>query len=656
MRATMRSLPAALEDAQKQPSSTPYLEVTLSDRIGGVRRLAFQRLYTGSELDGYHAATMPGDGSLVRSRIESGHVYYQRVESPGPSSDYSSWTDLGACANADTALCSDGSRLLLFYLDTDKKKVRLRESTDHGETLGSSSVVVTASDDVVWLAADVKSNGDALLLYSVDEVVYAVKRSGGAWGSAAAWTNSVSAVSGLACHHAADFNVAVAGEDADGNALLWTAIYGDGFSQAPDTWSALREVMRASAGSLVTYRTPFLGLPDTFRLTVIEKYTGSESYSRPYHGYTPATAAYADNLWREPVPFDFESEYGLAIAHSSAAAWFCAPSGVWTASLAGDPLDVTADVLEASTRDAPPPGGGRLRLVLRNDDGRYTDEPLLKAGTEVRLSPGYVTASGPLASSGPAYWIVSVERVSGGGEASVVVEARDAWSLLADWRARRQYVWPAGDLNVFSILRFLFARAGLEFSATGASSDSANLYPSFTAHPEESGLTAVLRLLAMLPDVVYVRGEFAFLKEPLAAEAAVYQYGTDHPLLSGRYLAAAAEVNRAQVFGDAVFAERLDWAAVEGSYDRLVQVHDLNLTTVAQAEDRGDALLREAALAAADGEIVVPVNSGQELYDIIEVTDALAGLDAEKRRVLGLELRYSTAAGTYEQRLGLGGV
>lgn len=656
MRATMRSLPPALEEAQKQASSRPYVEVTLSDRIGGIRRPAFQRLYTGSEPDGYHAATMTGDGSLVRSRVASGRLYYQRVASPGPSSDFSSWTDLEAAVNADTALCSDGSNVLLFFVDTDKKRVRLRESSDYGATLGSSTVVVTASNDVSWLAADVKSNGDALLLYSVGVVVYAAKRSGGSWFALGGWSNSVAAVSGLACHHAADFNVVVAGEDADGNALLWTAIYGDGFSQAPDTWSPLREVMRASEGSSVTYRAPFLSLPDTFRLTVIEKYAGSEAYSRPYHGYTPATAAYADNLWREPVPFDFDSEYGLAIAHDAGALWLTAPSGVWTAPLDGDPLDVTSDVLEARAEDRPPPAGGRLRLVLRNDDSRYTDEALLKAGAEVRLSPGYVTGSGPVSSSGPAYWIVGVERVSGGGEASVVVEARDAWSLLADWRARRQYTWPAGDTNVFGILRFLFARAGLEFSSAGASSASSNLYPAFTVHPEESGLTAVRRLLATLPDVVYARGEFAFLKEPLASESTAYEYGTDHPLLSGRYAAVAAEVNRAQVFGDAVFAERLDWAAVEGSYDRLVQVHDLNLTTVAQAGDRGDALLREAALATEDGEIAVPVSCGQELYDVVEVTDALAGLAAEKRRVLGIELRYSTAAGTYEQRLRLGGV
>ena len=82
---------------------------------------------------------------------------------------------------------------------------------------------------------------------------------------------------------------------------------------------------------------------------------------------------------------------------------------------------------------------------------------------------------------------------------------------------------------------------------------------------------------------------------------------------------------------------------------------DRNLTTVAQAGTRADAVLRGAALAAISGEITVPVNCGQELYDVVEVTDAGAGLSAARRRVLGLEMRYMTGARpAYEQRISLG--
>ena len=56
--------------------------------------------------------------------------------------------------------------------------------------------------------------------------------------------------------------------------------------------------------------------------------------------------------------------------------------------------------------------------------------------------------------------------------------------------------------------------------------------------------------------------------------------------------------------------------------------------------------------------MVVRVNCGQELYDVVSVTDAAAGLSAAKRRVMGMVLRYSTDARSpaYEQRLRLGAV
>jgi hypothetical protein len=54
------------------------------------------------------------------------------------------------------------------------------------------------------------------------------------------------------------------------------------------------------------------------------------------------------------------------------------------------------------------------------------------------------------------------------------------------------------------------------------------------------------------------------------------------------------------------------------------------------------------------GEIMVPVNCGQEPYDVIEVTDAASGLAAARRRVLGIALRYSTGQRpVYERRISL---
>lgn len=90
--------------------------------------------------------------------------------------------------------------------------------------------------------------------------------------------------------------------------------------------------------------------------------------------------------------------------------------------------------------------------------------------------------------------------------------------------------------------------------------------------------------------------------------------------------------------------------------DKLDELIDANLTTAGEAANRAETVLRDAALEAFDGRITVTPNCAQELYDVIEVTDAVAGLAAAKRRVLGLRLRYSAEKGEYTQELELGGV
>jgi len=47
---------------------------------------------------------------------------------------------------------------------------------------------------------------------------------------------------------------------------------------------------------------------------------------------------------------------------------------------------------------------------------------------------------------------------------------------------------------------------------------------------------------------------------------------------------------------------------------------------------------------------------GQQLYDVVDISDSRAGLAATKRRVNGLTLVYSPRRGQYRQRLLLGGV
>ena len=179
----MRTLHSALLAAQKKASGVPYVKVEVVDSIGGVKRLDWQRLYSGSEPDSYHAATMPADSSLNRCRVDAGNLYRQRVANPGPGSDFSSWTLVDACANAGVALTSYGASVLLFYIGTNGRTIYLRESSDYGASFGPPTAITSPASAVGWLAAALKSDGSAVLLYSLGGAVYRVKRSGGSWGT-----------------------------------------------------------------------------------------------------------------------------------------------------------------------------------------------------------------------------------------------------------------------------------------------------------------------------------------------------------------------------------------------------------------------------------------------------------------------------------------
>lgn len=659
----MRVLTSALLSAQRSVSGVPYVRVQVSERIGGVPRLRWTRLYTGAEDDFYHAATVPGDGSLIRARVSSGgQLYLQRVTSPGPGSDFGSWSAQGSVSPVSgIALTSRNSTVLFFYLDTDQVTIKVRESTDNGGSFGNASTVTAAASAVGWLAAGISGSDVVALFYTVGTTVYVIKRTAGVWGSPAAWTNSVASSTGLACVYRLDWDLALTGSDAGGNRYLWTLLYGDGYGQTANTWSGLTVINQASSGSGVEFQTPFVDDPDVYRLFAIEKYTGAVSYSRPFWSATPSLAGYADGLWREPVPFNLTSGYGVALAHGGGSAWLSTPFGVWQASSLPASVDVTEDVLDLALTARP--GEGKLTIILRNDDGRYNSAAtspgvgVFSFGGEVSVSLGYRTPTGVATASGPAYWLQGWEHRSAGGEASFVLHASDGWWLLESWRARRQFAWTAGSRNVFQLLAFVLARAGIDLTSSSASATLVNHYPAFTIQPGESGRTAVQRLLVMVPDRLFFEGGTGYLMNPQSSEASGYSYGTDHSVLEASYGTGPQETNQTQVHGKGVFTEAFTWGEIDQVYGWTRPVLDLNLDSAAEVADRAATELRRAAVETPGGHLLVPVNCGQQLYDIIDVTDPRSGLSAAKRRVLGLALDYQRRKRPrYDMRIDLGGV
>jgi hypothetical protein len=494
-----------------------------------------------------------------------------------------------------------------------------------------------------------------------------MKRLNDSWGEEVAWDKSTGDLSGIATVYCDDWNLFVTGKDSNDNFKLWSLVYGDGGDIEAGTWSELKEFASAPSDGSFEYRTAFMDKPDVYRCFFVEKFSGNKAYDRPYWSHSAPDAKFIDNLWHEPVPFNLSSQYGLAIAHHGDYCWLSAPYGVWRAELTPQSIDLTTDVL--SLREELTPTRGSLTVELRNDDGRYAMPgeggiSVLDIGCQLEFSPGYVTSQGNETSSGLAFTLDAYEHISAGGKASLILHASDGWSLIESWRARHQFRWnkESEEMSVKQILAFVLGRVGLKLEVKSQSSVLSGYYPDFTINPNNTGDTIISRLLSFVPDALFIEGSQAHVVNPLSSDNSDYPYGSSHSIAEGRYKAKGWGLNRVQVEGydpaqgETIVADSFTWEQIDRFYDRLQQVEDKNLDTVAKVEQRGEAYLRQAEIESVDGSMLTPVNCGQQLYDVIDITDSRAGLEAAKRRVTGLTLVYSPSRGEYQQRLLLGEV
>ncbi len=667
----MRSQTSTLLAAQKEATRTPFVKVEAKNKIAGVVRLDWTRLYTGSEADYFHALTIPDDGSLIRVRVtppsDSRKLYRQRVANPSPESDFSQWIYCNQYNVVIVACCSLGAEVSIFWIKSDRGIYQLK-STDYGVNWGSPELIDYSPTTAIYgIAVAYKSNGDLALFFADQATLYVKKYVGGEWQTKTSWDKTTGDLSGVATIYDGDWNLFITGKDSDGNFKLWSLVYGDGGEVAAGTWSALKEFASAPSDGNFEYHRAFMDKPNVYRCFFIEKFTGTEAYNRPFWSHSVPDTNFTENLWREPVPFNLSAEYGVAIAHYGDYCWLSTPYSVWRAKLTQESLDLTADVL--SLRQELGESQGRLVVELRNDDGRYASPgsgglKVLDIGCQLEVSPGYVTSQGSEVSSGLAFWLDAYEHTSSGGKSSLILYASDGWSLIENWRARHQFRWnkATDEMSVKDILAFVVARVGLKLEVKSQSSVITGYYPDFAIPPNGRGDTIIKKLLSFVPDVVFSEGNKAYVVNPQSDDDSVYSYGSSHPILEGKFRKGAWKFNRVQVEGydpvedEPVIVDTFNWNEIARIYDRLNQLEDRNIDTAQKAQVRGEAYLRQAEIESASGAIRIPVNCGQQLYDVIDITDSRAGLSAEKKRVLGLILVYNPRRGEYDERLLLGAV
>ena len=133
------------------------------------------------------------------------------------------------------------------------------------------------------------------------------------------------------------------------------------------------------------------------------------------------------------------------------------------------------------------------------------------------------------------------------------------------------------------------------------------------------------------------------------------QIGTALLVFRGEYGETAINPNRAEIWGDTLMVMKAKWEQVQKVRDRLSRVTSPTYPDVIRAGERADAELRRSEILTGEESIMIaPTNCGLEPWDVLQITDANAGVVAVKRRVRRIKGYWNKKHWQYRQIISLG--
>ncbi len=662
----MRTLSASLTAAQKKPDRLPYVEAKVYDFEQGIKRLSWSRLYEGSEADNHHGIAFDGQGSMHRIRAAADNkLYHQKIPDPSPQSQFSNWTQIATDCYGPCAVAAHGAKVYIFYRTTGNVLWKYY-SHNYGQDWSNAQLVdyadVLSMAATWWVGPNPESPTPIVVCFAAKAAELNAIVLDSSDQETTQHTHSepqnhpLTTTYGIGASFTPNHIDVVFAAKETAEPYSFIALYRTQLDSNYD-WLAFQYFITAPDGEGITYEYPDCHNPasaadyENTQITAVEKYTGTTAYTRPLICHSVRGSAFSSMAFTEPKPFlNIASAYGLRLQSTSSFWWLERPDGVWRAiRAAGDPQDLTPDIIELIQQTQ-----GALLITLDNHKGQYSAPPAKRS--EVVLKLGYKTSQGSEAVEVGRYWIDSWEYSSSPNSSLITLYCLDGWGLADKWSARFQMRWPATK-RVWEII----CRWGINLTSPGGvpkSSAVDNLYPDFTLQPGTRGDDALRRILSFIPDALIFDGNEAYVKDLKDAEASSYSYGSDHIILQGEY-AVSVSVSRSRAIGrddqdNRIVEDAFDWPNLELGIDNLEQSYDPNLQSAARAQERADAILRRESLRAQGGQITVPTNCGQELYDVITITDERCGISSKKYRVMDIETKYSTRQWHYQQTLTLG--
>lgn len=654
----MLTLAASLEAHQQAPRRLPALSLTVSATRNGILSLRPTQDVDGSETEVPHAATF-ANTTFLQVRNDAGSIKTRQ--------DFGSWSaSIGSVASGSpVAIAAYPAQAII--LAGDGTALKAWTSTDDGSTWSGPTTIVTEASAIGAVAAAYRpSTGNVCAFYvlGTTSTLKRLRRTSGTWaGSGTTWsrTANVNTITGIAASwRANDFRLIVTGTAATTlHPRVWAVSMGDG-ALPSNAWSSLVNVAEADASGGITFAAPFIAQAG---ITGFATFRQAEANGVPY-GRFMLTHEVDDHLapWREPVPLDGTSAYGLAIAYDGIdAVRMSTTADSWLSPDLGVSHDLSNRLLALSWRQDPV--SLRLRATIDNHDAEFpaalSAYPAIKPGNDLRIQHGYHSGTSGTAQYGLTIrcQLTRVTHQLQGGKATLELEAAGPWEQLASWRAPQAWTAPAATSRA-TIFTRLAARAGLELSTSGQLPPStawSTDTPQFAITAGESGRSALERLMA--PTTDFLRGTDAFQICGLnPADTSAYTYGPDEHPFDGLAVWDAPLPNWARVQGPDRYAEAYEAEEAAAFGPRMVFLRNLSATTDSLINANAAGTLRRDRLAQTRGELTAPANVGQELYDVVTINAPHLGIAGQDYRViaLGLDYRRGPQAARYDSTLTLG--
>jgi hypothetical protein len=677
-----KGLTDTLIAAQKNPHRTPYVEAKVYDFEQGIKRLTWTSLYTGSEPDNHHGIAFDGQGSMHRIRAAASNLlYYQKITNPGPSSDFSQWTQIAIDCAGPCAIAAYGAKVYIFYRTTGNDLWKYY-SYDYGQSWYNAQLAAIAN--VLSMAAAWKGTTSTVVCFAATAIKISaiVLDTDTQVATEYYYNHALDTTYGIgATFRDGEFPIILAAKDTDsGTGIVTYSIYATRLSAAYN-FLALRVLLSAQEDVSTLFQYPDCHSPaspyshESLQLTAVESYAGVTAYDRPLLAHLVKDTDWSSAVITEPRFFlNVSSLYGVRLMTDGSYWWLSKPDGVWRAPRPAEPpIDLTP-YLQQLRQLIRPDAPGSLALELDNSKGQFASPGTgalasLQKRSEVVLNLGYRTTAGPEFAASLHYWIDGWDYRSDPNTSVFVLRCTDLWGLAFAWSARYSLRWnytAFQPCRVWEILYQLLGRFGIRLWNNGGvpqSDPMNNYYPKFLSRGGTNAATQLRRLLDFVTDGLVPREALCFAKDLLANETPGYEYKNQpgfHPILKGEY-GDNLTITHAQVSGETeevpptpVRESAFDWDNLLRGIDTLAMEYDPNLEETDQAAKRAVALLRHEAQKSLGGQITVPTNCGQELYDVISVNDPRVPLGSKNYRVLAIQTDYDRRSGRYEQKLALG--